>query len=205
MIHNRSIHHFQNRNDTCLPVCWRTCIGLHGSLAPNLNCSFHPLAYCMHPIATRIRHDCTPLGRTDPSDFVDSDATIHSYSPCALRSIPSARGSNPMRLGLGFLFYVLSSSREPSFCNERKWALHDCCSWNQGAINWSFCTRSIRHGSFIYHSKPEVYRGCVHVIPDGTPPHRQYHRRSLLNASLYPCWLQKRSHKLDIAASTFNI
>ena len=52
--------------------------------------------------------------------FVDlSDATTHSYSPCALRSIPSARGSNPMRLGSGFLFSVLSSSREPSFCNER--------------------------------------------------------------------------------------
>jgi hypothetical protein len=48
MIRSRSIHHFQNRNDTCLLVCWRTCIGPHGSIAPTLSCSFHSLACAPH-------------------------------------------------------------------------------------------------------------------------------------------------------------
>ena len=46
MIYSRRIHRFQNRNDACLLVS-----GVHPldrSIAPNLSCSFHPLAYAPH-------------------------------------------------------------------------------------------------------------------------------------------------------------
>ena len=124
-----------------------------------------------HQNTMRLYHSCT-LGRTDPRGFLSlillSDATIHSYSPCALRSHPSVRKSNAMRLGLGFLFSVLSSSRESAF-NLPFWL---------GPFIKIPASTILDLGFNLKASLYTRVTGCRYIIPYGTILYIKYHRCS---------------------------